>query len=146
MNIIKFRKANIDDVYNIVDLCNRCFNENTDRLKAKEIFEKTMNDKNNIYLIGEFDGKIISHTKITIVRTMFENIDSYALLNHVCVDPDYRRYNVATYMLDEIKRICINFKCNYIRLWSRIDREEAQSFYRKYGFTSDGLNFFSMEL
>lgn len=68
----KFRRATIDDVKGIIALCNECFEENTSMEYATRVFEETMDDKNQIYLVGIVDGKIVAHTKITIIPTMYE--------------------------------------------------------------------------
>ena len=101
---LEFRRANIDDIEGIVDLCNECFEENTDSKYAKDVFQKTINDDNHIYLIGVLDNKIVAHTKITIIPTIFEGMDTYAILNHACVKSKYRRKNIATKMLVEAQK------------------------------------------
>ncbi len=57
-----------------------------------------------IYLIGIMDDKIAAHTRIAIVKTMFDGMDTFAILNHVSVKPDYRHHHIATHMLDAIKQ------------------------------------------
>lgn len=133
MNLV-FEIANLEDVEEIIELCNRCFFENTDIEKAKQVFEKTNRDPNQIYLIGRLDGKVIAHTKITIIPTMFDGMDTYAILNHVCVDEEYRRNKVATYLLDEVTKICKEKGCSSIKLWSGNHRKPAHACYKNYGF------------
>ena len=142
---VKFRKATDKDIYEIVDLCNECFFENTDHEKALKVFQETK-DKNNIYLIGEVDGKIVSHAKITIIPTIYERMGIYAILNHVCVKPEYRRHKIATKMLDEISKICIARDCKVMELWSNNVRKAAHACYRNYGFKLDDAGFFSKEI
>ena len=100
MSII-FRLATIDDIENIILLCNECFEEKTSLDYALRVFNETKDDKNQIYLVGIADNKIIAHTKITIIPTIYEKMNKYAIINHVCVKPEYRRHNIATKMLDE---------------------------------------------
>lgn len=140
-----FRIAEDKDIENIINLCNECFFENTDPVKALEIFKNTHDDK-NIYLVGEVDGKIVAHAKITIIPTMYEPMGTYAILNHVCVKPEYRRQKIATKMLDEITKICIDKKCNKIELWSNNVRKAAHACYRNYGFGLDDAGFFSKKI
>lgn len=143
MKKIVFRKAVFSDVSEIVSLCNLCFDETTSTEKAKEIFLKTAADQNQIYLVGEVDGKIVAHTKITIVPTIFEEMNTYAILNHVCVHPDYRRCKYAFKMLEEVKNICINSGCVAMKLWSMNFRVPAHSCYKKFGFHVDDAKFFT---
>ena len=142
---IKFRIAEEKDVDNIIELCNECFFETTNKEEAKKIFKQTV-DKNNIYLVGELEDKIISHAKITIIPTIYGRMGTYAILNHVCVKPEYRRKKVATKMLDEISKICIANNCKTMELWSNNVRKGAHACYKKYGFVLDDAGFFSKDI
>ena len=144
--VINFRQATLDDVESIVDLCNECFEEETSLEYAKRLFKETMNDKNHIYLIGIVDDKVIAHSKITIIPTMYEKMNTYAILNHVCVKPDFRRHNIATKMLDEITKICQENGCTAMELWSNNYREAAHACYKNYGFIVNDAKFFSKEI
>ena len=143
---IEFRRATEEDVEGIVALCNECFFENTSLEYAKKSFEETKNDKNQIYLVGIADGKMVAHTKITIIPTMYEKMNTYAILNHVCVKPEYRRHNLATKMLDECTQICKDNGCVCIELWSNNSRVPAHACYNKYGFEVNDAKFFSKEI
>ena len=78
------------------------------------------------------DNKIIAHTKITIIPTIYEKMNTYAILNHVCVKEEYRRHNIATLMLKEIERICRLKKVKTMELWSNNVRVPAHACYKKY--------------
>ena len=47
---VDFKIATLNDVEEIVDLCNECFNENTSYEYAKASFRKTLFDDNQIYI------------------------------------------------------------------------------------------------
>lgn len=143
---VSFRMATIDDLSGIVNLCNECFNENTSLDYAKEIFLKTQNDENQIYLVGELDGKIIAHVKITIIPTIYEKMNTYSILNHVCVKPEYRRHNIATKMLEECQKISKERNCVAMELWSMNFRQPAHHCYLNYGFVANDAKFFSKEI
>ena len=143
---VTFRKATISDVENIISLCNECFFEKTSLDYALDTFKKTMNDPNQIYIIGEFENNVIAHAKITIIPTIYEPMSTYSILNHVCVKPEYRRHNIASKMLEEIEKICIENKCKKMELWSNNVRTAAHACYKKFGFTIDDAGFFSKEI
>lgn len=143
---VDFRIATEKDVEAIIDLCNECFFEKTSLEYAKRIFEETKDSPNDIYLIGEAEGKIIAHAKITIIKTIYEKMNIYAILNHVCVKPEYRRHNIATKMLKEIEKICKENNCKVMELWSQNVRVPAHACYKNYGFTLDDAGFFSKEI
>lgn len=142
MNIL-FRRATSEDVEAIVDLCNECFFENTSLEYAKKSFEQTKNDPNQIYLVGIMDGKIIAHVKITVIPTMYEKMNTYSILNHVCVKEEYRRHNIATKMLDECTKISKEMGCVAMELWSNNTRVPAHACYKHYGFVVNDAKFFS---
>lgn len=142
---VNFRIATEKDIKEIIDLCNECFFENTDPEEALTIFKKT-HDDNNIYLVGEVEGKIIAHAKITVIPTIYERMGTYSILNHVCVKPEYRRHKIATKMLDEITKICIDRDCKVMELWSNNVRKAAHACYKNYGFHLDDAGFFSKEI
>lgn len=141
-----FRKANYDDVEQIVDLCNECFGEQTNVGYAREVFDKTKDDENQIYLVGILDGKIVAHTRIVIIPTMFDPMRTYAILNHVCVKPDYRRHNIGTKMLIECEQICKKMNCVEMKLWSKNFRVAAHECYKHYGFNVIEATFFEKKV
>lgn len=143
---VNFRIATLDDVENIIKLCNECFFEETSLDYAYNVFKKTMDDPNQIYIVGEVDNQIIAHSKITIIPTIYEVMNTYSILNHVCVKPEYRRHNIATKMLEEIEKICTDKGCKKMELWSNNVRTAAHACYKKYGFTIDDAGFFSKEI
>ena len=143
---VKFKIATYEDVEKIITLCNECFEENTDLEFAKRVFKETENDKNQIYVIGEVDNQVVAHTKITIIPTIYEKMNTYAILNHVCVKPEFRRHNLGTKMLIECEKICKENGCSVIELWSNNYREAAHACYKKYGFIVNDAKFFSKDI
>ncbi len=143
---INFRIATLEDVEGIIKLCNECFDENTSLEYATKVFKQTEQDENQIYIVGLDNDKIIAHTKITIIPTIYEEMNKYAIINHVCVKPEYRRHNIATVMLDEVSKICEEKGCVNIELWSKNFRKPAHACYRKYGFIDENATFFAKKI
>lgn len=143
---IEFKIATINDIEEIVKLCNECFDENTSIEYAKVKFLETENEKNQIYLIGTINEQIVAHTKITIIPTIYEDMNTFSILNHVCVKPEYRRHNIATKMLIECEKICREHNCVAIELWSKNFRQPAHKCYVNYGFEIVDAKFFSKKL
>ena len=133
---IEFRRATVNDVPAIVDLCNECFDENTSVHDAKKIMIDTKKDKNQIYLIGLMNKQVIAHGKMNI----------YCILNHVCVKEEYRRNNIATKMLIECEKIARENGCVSMKLWSSNFRHAAHECYKRYGFKIHDAAFFTKEL
>ena len=146
MNEVKFRLANVEDVEGIIKLCNECFNENTSLEYAMRIFQETINDNNQMYLIGVMGDEIVAHAKITIIPTIYEKMNTYSILNHVCVKPEYRRHNIATKMLDICEEISRRRNCVAMELWSNNSRQPAHKCYKNHGFVVSDAKFFSKEI
>lgn len=144
--MVEFRLATENDLEEIINLCNECFFEETSMEYARKIFEESKNDPNSLYVVGIMDGKIVAHTKITIIKTIYEKMNIYAILNHVCVKPEYRRHQIATRMLDEVTKLCLERDVKTIELWSNNVRVPAHACYKNYGFTLDDAGFFSKKI
>lgn len=143
---VDFRIANYDDLENIINLCNECFLENTSLDYAKRVFEETKMDKNQIYLVGYYNNELVAHAKITVIPTIYENMNTYAILNHICVKEKYRKHNIATKLLVECEKISKEHGCVVMELWSRNFRHAAHECYKHYGFTLDDAGFFSKKV
>lgn len=143
---VQFKIASIEDVEGIINLCNECFFENTSLEFATKVFKETCNDPNQIYLIGLLDGKMIAHAKLTIVPTMYEEMNTYSIINHFCVKEEYRRHKIATHMLNEMKRISLEHNCKSMKLWSNNVRVAAHACYYNYGFELNPAGFFSKKI
>jgi len=143
---VTFREAKIEDIAGIVNLCNECFEENTKTEKALEIFRKTENDPNNIYINGLIDGKVVAHAKMTVIKTIYKPMETYAILNHVCVHPDYRRHHLATHLLDVLFKIAKDYNCVSVELWSKNFRTAAHACYKRYGFDMIDAGFFEKKV
>lgn len=143
---VRFKEATLEDVEAIITLCNECFEENTNYEYARQIFLQTVLDSNQVYVIGEVDNKVVAHAKITVIPTMYEKMNTYSILNHVCVKPEYRRHNIATKLLVECERISKEKNCVMMELWSNNFRKPAHECYKQYGFVKNDATFFSKEI
>lgn len=143
---IKFRLAKKSDVKDIIALTNECFDEETPLDFAEWIFGESENDKNQIYLNGYLEDKLVAHVKITIIPTIYQPMQTYAILNHVCVKPEYRRHHLGWKLLEEAEKICKENHCVAVELWSKNFRIPAHALYKKFGFEVVDAKFFSKEI
>ena len=143
---VKFRLATKKDLEGIIKLCNECFNENTSLSYAKKVFKENKSDYRQIYLVGIVDNEIVAHDKINIIPTIYEDMNTYAILNHVCVKEKFRREHIGTKLLDECFKIAKVCNCKCVELWSKNFRVAAHQLYLKYGFEVMDAKFFVKEL
>lgn len=139
---LQFRIANENDIKGIIELCNECFNENTSLEYAKKIYLDNKDDVNQIYVIGILNDKIIAHSKINIIPTIYEDMNTYAILNHVCVKPELRREHIGTKLLDYCFKIAKDHNCKCVELWSKNFRKAAHGLYHSYNFDVMDAKFF----
>jgi len=143
---VKFRVATLEDVEQIIRLCDECFNEKTDLSYAKRIYKENEHDPNQIYVIGLLGDEVVAHAKIQIIPTIYEDMNTYAILNHVCVKMDLRRHSIGTKLLDECFKIANENGCKCVELWSKNFRKAAHALYHKYGFEVMDAKFFTKDI
>lgn len=143
---VEFKIASLKDVEGIIKLCNICFNENTNLEYAKQIYLENKDDQNQIYVIGSINGEIIAHAKISIIPTIYEDMNTYAILNHVCVIPELRQKHIGTKLLDKCFEIAKEHNCKCVELWSKNYRQAAHKLYHKYGFEVMDAKFFTKDI
>lgn len=143
---VTFRPATRADLADIIDLTNECFDENTPLQYAEKVWDENAADPNQIYLNGYVDGELLAHVKISIIPTIYEEMDTFAILNHVCVRTSARRHHLGTKLLDETFRICKERGVKTVELWSKNFRQAAHALYHKYGFEVVDAKFFSKDI
>ena len=143
---IEFRIATEADLADIIALTNECFDEHTPLEYAQKIWAENADDPRQIYLNGYLDGELVAHVKITIIPTIYEDMNTFAILNHVCVKPSARRQHLGTQLLDEVVRICRERGVKTIELWSKNFRIPAHALYHKYGFEVMDAKFFEKDI
>ncbi len=143
---VKFRIATAADLEDIIKLTNECFDEQTPLSYARKIWRRTEHDPNQIYVNGYLNDQLVAHTKITIVPTIYEDMNTFAILNHVCVRPDMRRHHLGTQLLDEVFRICRKCNVKTVELWSKNFRAPAHAMYQRYGFEVVDAKFFAKDV
>lgn len=142
----EFRIATRADIPEIIALTNECFNEQTPLEYAQQIWDQNAGDDNQIYLNGYLNGELVAHTKITIIPTIYEEMNTFAILNHVCVKPSARRNHLGTKLLDAAFQVCRDRGVKVVELWSKNFRQPAHALYKKYGFEVVDAKFFSKDV
>ena len=140
---VEFKVAEAKDIEGIIRLCNQCFDEDTSLSYARKVFEENQHDPNQIYLIGIMNEEIVAHAKVNVIPTIYEDMNTYAILNHVCVRSDLRRGHIGTKLMDACFKVAREHHCKCVELWSKNFRVAAHSLYHKYGFEVVDAKFFS---
>lgn len=143
---VVFRLATRADLEDIIALTNECFDEDTPLEYAEKVWNQTEADPNTVYLNGYLGDQLVAHVRIAIIPTIYAEMNTFAILNHVCVKPDVRRHHLGMKLLDETFRICQERGVKTVELWSKNFREAAHALYHKYGFEVMDAKFFSKDL
>lgn len=143
---VNFRLATRADLEDIIALTNECFDEDTPLSYAERIWAQTENDPNTVYLNGYLGDELVAHLRIAIIPTIYEDMNTFAILNHVCVKPSVRRQHLGTRLLDETFRLCKERGVKTVELWSKNFRQAAHGLYHKYGFEVMDAKFFSKDI
>ena len=69
-----------------------------------------------------------------------------AYVNAVCVLKKYQKQGIATFMLGEVEKICLEDGCTEIMLTSRSSRYNANKLYKSLGYYIYDTNVFKKKL
>ncbi len=98
----------------------------------------------DIYVVCK-DDLILGMCMVNYIDDIFVGKRT-AYINAVCVDKQYRKHGVATFMLGEIEKMCIEDGCTEIMLTSSSKRTNANKLYKELGYNIYDTNVFKKEL
>lgn len=100
------------------------------------LWNRIISDKDHHIIVAEEDGKIVSSCVCVIVPNFTHNQRSYALVENVVTDENYRSRGLATACLDYAKSIAQKENCYKIMLMTGSKKESTLNFYRRAGYNS----------
>lgn len=143
---IEFRFAKREDLPDIISITDECFSEYTELSYAQKLWDQFKDDPNQIYINGYLQGQIVAHVKLTIIPTIYQPMETYAMINHLCVKPEARRHHIGTHILEYCKKVALERGCVELSLWSKNFRVPAHALYQKFGFEIVDAKFFTYDL
>lgn len=144
MKKVIIRKANLEDLTSIQKLNNNLFdlefNNFDDTLKlgwalekdGKEYFEDMI--KNEIVFIAQIEDKIVGYLAGSICESISYITESFAELDNMCIDDEYRRFGIGTLLMNEFKKYCKEKNMQNIKVTASAKNSRAIQFYMKNGF------------
>ncbi len=144
MKSIEIRKANLQDLSSIQELNNKLFEleyENfDDTLKVgwpfeeegKEYFENMIN--NEIVFVAMDEEKIVGYLAGSICEQISYIKETFAELDNMCIDDEYRRFGIGTLLINRFKDFCKEKKIQNIKVTASAKNSRAIQFYIKNGF------------
>jgi len=141
---INIRIANINDLSYIQELNNSLFelefNNFDDTLKVgwpfekegKEYFEYMINSQ--IIFIAQAEEKIVGYLAGTICKEVSYITESFAELDNMYINEEYRRFGIGTLLINEFKKYCKEKNIQNIKVTASAKNNKAINFYMKNGF------------
>ena len=134
---IVFEQLREEDLNEAFMLCIDCFGEYVPFENVRNTYQLCKNDNNYHFIVGKYNGKIITYATMVLYYNLFDGTYPIASLWYVCVHKDYRRMGVASALFQEIDRIADENSVEIISLTCLKENTVARKFYRSLGFTED---------
>lgn len=133
------REIKEDDLTTLLKLYTQLHNNAMPEMDNKllSVWHDILSDKNHHIIVAELNDKIISSCVLVIVPNLTQKQRSYAIIENVITDRDYRNKGYATKVLDYAKNIAIQNNCYKIMLMTGSKKESTLNFYRKAGYNSE---------
>ena len=132
------REANANDLDQILELYlflhEERFPETSDHLM--ETWQNIIRDENHHLIVNEVDGKIISSCVCVIIPNLTRDVRSYAFIENVVTNEDYRGRGYAGECLAFAKQIAERENCYKMMLLTGSKNPETLRFYEKAGYNS----------
>lgn len=144
MQKISIRKATIDDLTSIQELNNSLFDLELrnfdDTLKqgwpfekeGKEYFEDMI--KNEMVFVAETEEKVVGYLAGSICEQISYITETFAELDNMCINEEYRRCGIGTLLINEFKKYCKEINIQNIKVIASAKNSRAIQFYMKNGF------------
>lgn len=144
MEKVIIRKAVLEDLISIQKLNDNLFdlefNNFDDTLKIEWALEKEGQEyfedmiKNEIVFVAQIEEKIVGYLAGSICEEISYITESFAELDNMCIDDEYRRFGIGTLLMDEFKKYCREKNMQNIKVTASAKNNRAIQFYMKNGF------------
>lgn len=144
MNNVTIRKATIHDLTSIQTLNNNLFELEyknfDDTLKTGWPFEKEGEEyftdmiNNEIVFVAKDDEKIIGYLAGSICEQVSYITETFAELDNMCIDDEYRRFGIGTMLINSFKEYCKEKEIQNIKVTASAKKSRAIEFYTRNGF------------
>lgn len=102
--------------------------------EVNKVWENIMNFNGQHIIVAEENKKIVSSCVVTIIPNLTHNHRSYAFMENVVTDENYRKRGFATACLNYAKELAIKENCYKLMLLTGSKRESTLNFYEQAGY------------
>ena len=130
------REVHEDDYRQLMELYCQLHEKSVPDFKddTKALWSRLVNDKDYHLIVAEEDGRIVSTCTCIVVPNMTHGPRSYAFVENVVTDSEYRGRGLATACLDRAKEIAEAENCYRLILMTGSKLESTLNFYRRAGY------------
>ncbi len=141
---MKIRKARKEDLASLINLYKQLYdaekvfdqnlkNEFDNSIKQEQTILKRINSRKEIFLVAEDNNKIIGLIDGYIIDNI-HHIEKVGYLDHICIDENYRKQNLATTLIEKFSIKLKNKNVKYLKLNAFRHNIPATNLYEKLGF------------
>lgn len=112
------------------NLIGRCYNTK----EGKKRLRKRIKNKKQVFLVAEYNNEIVGFIDGRVMDEAIWYKEKVGILEHICVEKEYRRKNIASNLLKEFEIRIINEGVKFIQVLAFPCNKPAISFYSKYGY------------
>ena len=105
--------------------------------ELNDIWESILNYNGQHIIVAEEDNKIVSSCVVTIIPNLTHNHKSYAFIENVVTNENYRKKGFATACLNYAKELAIKENCYKLMLITGSKRESTLKFYEQAGYNKN---------
>ena len=102
--------------------------------EVNQVWENIMNFNGQHIIVVEENKKIVSSCVVTIIPNLTHNHKSYAFIENVVTDENYRKRGFTTACLNYAKELAIKENCYKLMLLTGSKRESTLNFYEQAGY------------
>lgn len=111
------------------------------RGEAEDLFTRVLLDPNQKTLVAEVYAEVVGTLVLAVLPNLAHGGASYAVVENVVVDEDYRGEGIGRALMEEAVRRAREAGAYKMALCSNLDREGAHEFYRSLGMKASHLGF-----
>jgi len=90
--------------------------------------------KNEIVFVAEVEEKIVGYLAGSICEQISYITETFAELDNMCINEEYRRFGIGTLLINEFKKYCKEKNIQNIKVTASAKNSRAIQFYMKNGF------------
>ncbi|KHF39348.1 hypothetical protein LQ50_15770 [Halalkalibacter okhensis] len=130
----KIRRAELSDLSSLSELFVELTEHKTNQYSMKEQFEIISNNPNYFVVVAVENEAVVGTAMGILCNDLVGNCNTFLLVENVVVAPSCRGKGIGQMLMRSLEEFGNRNKCNYVILVSNQNRDDAHSFYEKFGY------------